>query len=195
MDHLETLCKVLNFFMGMLTMYLLRVGWTRYRNWRGGDHTMPTLGISKRALTWVGVILILFGSIFVGVQSNNTDKAVRDLTLQTQDCYRQFSEALQARTKIAAEDKAVYQKQRDALVANDEAMLKWLSTLLNPPPDIAALPQQDQRRRDWGIAITQEFNNVMTNSRVIVAQAREQEQKSDAERQQHPLPQPTCGMQ
>lgn len=195
---LDTLCKVLNFFMGMLATYVLQVGWARYKNWkRDGESPLPRLRLpklSRRSTVWLAVVLVVGGSIGLGVQSYQTDRAVRDLTLQTQDCYRQFSETLNARSSIAKEDTAVFRQQRDALAANDAAMFVWLSTLLSPPPEIAALPPNDQRRRDWSISVTRDFNKVMISSQRIIGEAHQREVVSDKERLDHPLPQPTCGL-
>lgn len=189
--NLETLCKILNVLLGMLLMYVIQFGWAHYKKWRGSSRPLPK--INKRVPLWMAMVVVLAGSLFIGVQVNTTQNQVRDITIQTQDCYRQFAEAIQARSKIGAEDTAVLRKQRDALISNDAAMSTWLSSLLNPPPEIAALPQQDQRRRDWSVAVTQDFNRVMANSQRIIAEARQQEVKSDQERQANPLPQPSCG--
>jgi len=191
----EIVFYILNFLMGMLAGYLLRLCWVKHQIKEGCELTMPTFKMNRRATLVVGVLVILAGTLFTGVQSWQTDRAIRQLTMETQRCYREFSESLEARRSIAAEDAVVSRKQRDAFAANDEAMLTWLSTLLNPPPDIAALSPQDQRRREWSIGITQEFNKVMASSRSIVVEAREQERESDEERKQHPLPEPTCGLE
>lgn len=194
---LDTLCKILNVVLGMLIMYVGEHAWARYKNWkRDGESPLPRLRLpqlSRRKTVWLAVVLVLVGSIGLGVQSHRTDIAVRDLTMQTQQCYREFAEAIQAARTISKTDKAVYRNTRDALIANDEAMLKWLTTLLSPPPEIAALPQQDQRRRDWNISVTQDFNKVMVNSQRIIGEARDQERKSDKELEANPLPAPTCG--
>lgn len=189
--NLETLCKVLNVLLGMLLMYVLQFGWAHYKKWRGSNKPLPK--INKHIPVWMAMAVVLAGSLFVGVEVNTTQHQVRDVTVQTQDCYRQFSEALQARSRIAAEDTIVLRKQRDALIANDEAMFAWISILLSPPPEIAALPQQDPRRQAWGISVTNDFNRVMTNSLRIIAEARQQEVNNDSQRAQHPLPEPNCG--
>lgn len=196
---LDTLCKILNVLLGMLIMYVGEHAWARYKNWeRDGEPVLPKFRVprlSRRATVWLATGLVVAGSIGLGMQSYQTDRAVRDLTMQTQQCYRQFAEAIQARSAVSKADKVVYRNTRDALIANDEAMSTWLTTLLSPPPEIAALPQTDQRRRDFNVSVTQDFNTVMVNSKVIIGEARAQEAKSDKELEENPLPEPTCGTQ
>lgn len=192
--EIETLCKILNFFMGMLATYVLQVGWARYRNWRhDGDRPLPKLSLSRRGAVWFATGVVLLGSILVGVQSFQTDNAVRHLTLQTQDCYRQFSEALQARADIASEDNALDRAQQQALATTQVALYTLINTLLNPPPELAALPPNDQRRELFSLQATQRFYTVLNDSNRIITESITQQQANDALRQQHPIPKPTCG--
>lgn len=187
---LETLCKVLNFFMGMLAMYLVQIGWKRFRRRR---HDLPVPRWGRRAALLVAVVVVVAGSFLLGLQTHNTQRQVRDISLQMQRCQRELFSALIARSAISMENDQQSRKQRDAFAKSDDAMATWIGTLLSPPPQIAALAPDDPRRREWGIAVTQPFNDALADSRRVVAESRAQELANDAERLQHPIPQPTCG--
>jgi hypothetical protein len=190
----EIFCNILNFLMGMLTMYVLRLGFVRYR----GNRPMPKITIPKidrRITLGLAIVLIILGSLFVGIQSYQTDRDIRDLTLETQQCYREFATGIEANRKLARENEMLSRQQRTALADTQGALYIWLNKLLNPPPDIALLPTTDQRRRDYNLTISHEFNQTLSQNSKIIADSRAQELVNDEERKQHPLPEPTCGLE
>lgn len=101
-------------------------------------------------------------------------------TRQGLECQRQFTEALRARSVVALQD-------QQANVRAQEALQLWIFSLLNPPPNIKDLPQDDPARREWGIHLTEQY--LATVDTIAKERA-----ANEAIRQQHPLPEPTCGL-
>jgi hypothetical protein len=166
------------FVAGMFVARAWHCAKNRYLNWSyGADMPQPKWGVRGTAL--IGAVILLTGSVFVGVQTQNNATTIRNLTTQTQECYRQFSVALRARSAIGLENDQLSRVQRDA-IAN------WLGALLNPPSEIRDLPQTAPARREWGLKVTQQYF-------AIIDDARKQEIANDQERAQHPLPEPNCG--
>lgn len=193
---LDTLCKIMNFVMGMLATYLLQIGWARYRAWRtkSDKPVAPvTFKLPRRATVWLGTVLIILGSVFVGVQSVRTDAAVRALTMQTQQCYREFAEALSARSQIGLENDTLGRQQIEALASTQTGLYKFLTALITPPPDIATLPTTDQRRKDWSLGVTLQFNEILGSSNAIIGASLDRQAQLDIDREQHPYPEPNCG--
>lgn len=80
----------------------------------------------------LGWVLITAAVLYVGVK--------------TQDAHNQAVEASRSATAVATQTQ------------NCERALKlWLTTLLNPPPDIAKLPINDPVRQKWGVSTTQVY--------------------------------------
>jgi hypothetical protein len=190
----ETLCKILNFVMGMLAMLVLQQIANRYAAWRANKtNWIPEL--KRRGTLWIAAVLVILGSLFVGVQSYQTDQAVRDLTRETQRCYREFATSIDANRKIGRENDELSRQQRDALGDTQMALSHWLGQLLTPPVEIAELPSTHPRRRDFNLKITREFNEILTNNSQTISNARDKELANEEERKLHPFPKPTCGVE
>lgn len=80
----------------------------------------------------LGWVLVTAGVLYVGVK--------------TQDAHDQAVAASRQATAVALQTQNC-----------EKALKKWLTTLLNPPPDIAVLPANDPARQAWGISTTQVY--------------------------------------
>ncbi len=125
----------------------------------------PKVRINKM---WAGWVVVTLAVAFVGVK-----------TQQTWDCQSQFAAVLKTRSELSAQDNKLDGIERDALQT-------LVSQALSPPPDIAPLPPDDPKRQAWGREITLDYFNT-------VQDARNQRDANQKEREQHPLPEPSCG--
>jgi hypothetical protein len=181
------------FVLGVVAVYVWNCAKTKYLN-RRNRITSPSPSFGRRGIVLLAVAFIVFGAISVGVQSERTHNEVRAISMETQRCYREFAEAIQARSAIGLENDALSREQRAALADNQVALREWLGALLNPPPEIAALPPSSPPRRDWGIAISNKFNERLAVNNNTISEANAKQLANDEERKQHPLPEPTCGI-
>lgn len=77
----------------------------------------------------LGWVLITAAVLYVGVQ--------------TRDAHDQAVAATRQATAVAVQTQTC-----------ERALKTWLTTLLNPPPDIAKLPINDPTRQAWGVSTT-----------------------------------------
>lgn len=183
---MEILCIVMNMAIGSLGTYL----WLRFVGPHYGTK-VKVPHVNRRTLVALAVVVWLLGSTLIAVQSFKTDREVRDLTLGTRDCFRQLTTALTVNNQIRKQNDDLSMTQRDALAKTQTALYKWLSVLLTPPADIAALPDQDQRRRDFNIGISRDFSDELVDSNRVIADAAATQVRLEASRV--PLPELTCG--
>lgn len=170
-------------FWGRHFCLLARAVWLdKHRpNGDGTRHQRP--GINR---TWVSSLLALVvvgWSIYqIQVTSNKTttnSEHTDKLSEEVKQCQKEFNTALKERSQIQVEN--------DDLAARDRAALRdWLSTLLQPPPDLAKLPSSDPVRQAWSIGVTQQYMHWAAD----IEQRRGDLAKK---RQEHQLPEPTCG--
>lgn len=141
---------------------------------RDGKFEWPKL--RKQFWAWV---IIFAALLYIGYQNQQVRNDVVDLSNQTAECQKQFTTALSA---IAAANVS------DLKLTNNkiDAGARWLGTLLNPPPDIAALGDDTPERKQWAIGLTGDYLNEL-------ARIQTEQKKNDEIRHDHPLPQPTCG--
>lgn len=153
----------------------------------GEKHHMPSVN-----RTWLASAIalgVVAWSIFqIEVTARRTDTIINDartFSAQVKDCQREFNAALAARSKIAADNDKWSAIQRKALG-------DWLFEILNPPPDIGQIRatdpnfQSNPRYQQWGIDVTQHYYTIINH-------AQREQDDNIAEREQHPLPEPTCG--
>jgi hypothetical protein len=79
----------------------------------------------------------------------------------------------------------VNKANNDLSVRGDNAGALWIGTLLQPPPNIAALPMDSPQRRQFNIDVT------VTWQKTLNAIADER-RANDAELARNPIPQPHC---
>lgn len=117
---------------------------------------------------WVLTVITTMIAVIVGV----------NFAVDVRDCQRQFNESLIARSELA--------EQRNALtVRKDDADAAWLSKILAPPSQIAALPPDNPERRAYGLQVTTEWQ-------AELASIDSERDRNDLERMAHPLPSPGC---
>lgn len=118
----------------------------------------------------------------IQTQADRTTDVINDartFAVQVKDCQREFNEAIRLRSRLSEEDSRLSLTQRDALA-------NWLRDLLNPPPNIAALPGNDPIRQQWAVDTTERYY-------AIIKKAQDDQVKLADYRAAHPLPEPTCG--
>lgn len=141
---------------------------------RDGKLKWPQL--RKSFWAWV---LIFAALLYIGYQNQQVRNDVVDLSRNTADCQKQFNSAIRAIADANVSDLKLINKKIDAGAV-------WLGTLLNPPPQIAALGDDTPERKQWAIGLTGDYLNEL-------ARIQTEQQKNDELRQKNPLPQPTCG--
>lgn len=141
----------------------------------GGRHRRG-LGVNR---VWAAGAVAVFILGLVMVQTQQTADYQRRLASEVQSCQREFFEALRARSAITTENDRLSREERTAFA-------DWLRELLNPPPDIAALDQDDLRYQQWGLGVTEFYYSKIKG-------AEDQQRENERERSASPLPEPTCG--
>lgn len=104
-------------------------------------------------------------------------------TQENANCVREFNQILRVRAQITEDNDHWSAVQRKALG-------DWLKDILNPPADMLQLRRQDPndpRYQQWAFDTTEHYS-------VIIQQAQTEQDENAAERKQHPLPAPTCGL-
>lgn len=163
-----TVSGLARFLVGFGAAFLLRYLWCKYKQ---PDTTIawPYIGIV------VGVLVILWSSF----QSQQAYTLAQQTALEVRDCQREFNSALQARVKITSENDELSQTQR-------RIVFNWIHDLIFPPEPYAGMDPNDPRRQQFGIALT-----IKTEHEFQASLNRQDELQK--QRDQHPLPDPTCG--
>lgn len=94
-------------------------------------------------------------------------------------CQLQFQATMADLIAIGKEDRALTERK-------ETADGKWLTSVLSPPPVIAAMAINDPRRREYGIKVSQEWSSELA----AVQHGRE---ANEIERSQKKLPPIDCG--
>lgn len=156
---LFSLTGLLAFGLGVISVY----AWNRAKMLFKKDAPHP-----RFKTMWVGWIVVTLAIMFVGVKAQDA-----------WDCNKQFGDALRARSALADSNNKLDGIDRDA-------SFQFLTALLNPPPEIKALPQGDPKGQAY-------YSAVSTKYIVTITDTRNQRASNDRERAAHPLPEPTCG--
>lgn len=162
------------------------------------DKTHPLPDGRKRhapeiSRVWVGGLVALGVVGYVLLQVNQTEDHYRSLGDEMRRCQTEFTTALTKRSEITTRNDELSRQQRDLFAELDELHGVWLTRLITPPPDIAALPPTDQRRQDYGITVTRIYNERATKLRDEVRAIIGEQKRLADERARNPLPEPECG--
>lgn len=137
-------------------------------------------------LNWLIGAMAVLAIVYIGVKTQQTydmttgqAEQAKVFARQVQDCQRDFNAALKARSNYSDKEDQFASEERDALN-------KWLTTAVNPPPEVAKLPTTDPIYQRWALDITQDY---LANLKTI----EDQRQKAVDDRNAHPLPEPACG--
>lgn len=132
-------------------------------------------------LPWrlAGIAIGISAMIVVTMQTQVAYDTAKRTAQEVQDCQREFNQALRSRVRISNENDEISQTQRRIL-------FDWIHNLIFPPPPYDRMVTNDPRRQDYGLTVT-----INTESALKRSFARQDELQ--AERDSHPLPDPTCG--
>jgi len=153
------------FTIGHLGYFMLGVATAGIWHWVKARFQRKTIIIHWK---YLGVPLALCIIGYVAAQNQ-----------QNADCVREFNQVLRVRSGISMENDRLSRVERTAFA-------EWLRVLLNPPPEIAALADDDPRYQEWGRTITQHYY-------VQIKSIEDQQDANDRVRADNPLPEPTCG--
>lgn len=174
LGQLATRESLLAFIVGSAATFVFcRLKWNSMSNMPTSNNKNDTSFPHRVRNIWLAWGVIVLAVLAIGWRQESA-------TRHNLDCQRQFTEALRARSVVAQQD-------QQANVRAQEALQLWIFSLLNPPPDIKDLPQDDPARREWGIKLTQDYL-------ATVDAIGKERAANEVIRQQNPLPQPTCGM-
>ena len=126
-----------------------------------------------------GIAIGIASIVYVSLQTQVAYNTAKETAQEVQDCQREFNDALKARARIGSENDEISQTQRRIL-------FDWIHRLIFPPPPYNEMETNDPRRQQYGFAITIETEQALGRSF-----ARQDELQR--ERDQKPLPDPTCG--
>lgn len=165
---------------------LLRVCWLdRHQPLPDGSHRSKLRAVMIDARWFAGAIAISVAAWSVFQTQENTNQAAR-ITVEakvfaekTRECQKILIQSITASRKLSNEYNALSAQQRDAVS-------DWISTLLSPPPNIAALDGADPVRQNWAIGVTAQFHATIQRSQIEQA-------RNDEQRRAHQLPDPDCG--
>lgn len=148
--------------------------------------------ISGYSRTWLAglVTVATIGYVLLTAQSAR-DQTVA-LQLNQARCSEQFRDALKARADITNQDSDLSNRISDIRSDIDETTGNWINRLLNPPPEIALLSDEDPRKTSWKVDVTVVyFQRTKALREQIAKMADERKQLADW-RQDHPLPDIKC---
>jgi hypothetical protein len=120
-------------------------------------------------IVWAIVVVVTMVMVVVGV----------GFASDVKNCQQQLITAINARSQLAVQ-------QNDLNVAQSDAESAWIGALLQPPPDIVILPQDNPERRAWSIRITDDYSRTLIDIKARRA-------ANDKQRSDNPLPEPNCG--
>lgn len=127
----------------------------------------------------VGIAIGVTAIVIVSLQSSDAYNLARQTSQEVQDCQKEFNAALQARAQITSENDELSQTQR-------RIVFNWIHDLIFPPEPYASMNPNDPRRQQFGLSLT------INTEREFQASLNRQDELQKA-RDQHPLPDPTCG--
>lgn len=128
---------------------------------------------------YIGIVIGCCAIIVTTLQSSSAYNTAKTTAHEVQDCQREFNQALRDRSKITSENDELSQVQR-------RIVFDWIHDLIFPPEPYASMTTDDQRRQDYGLALT-----INTEHTFKASLARQEELQRQRERK--PLPDPLCG--
>lgn len=126
-----------------------------------------------------GIVIGVAALIISSIQGQIAYTTARDAALEGRRCVQELRGALDARAAVAAENDEVSQDQRRFL-------WDWIHGIIAPPPPYNTMDTNDPRRQTYGIGLTQDLDRELMESFA-------RQDKLQAERDRHPIPDPTCG--
>ena len=138
--------------------------------------------VHKLRSLWILWSLILVLTGYIGFQQHETAQRVQRISLDVQDCQKEFQETLKARSEAG-------DKQDEWARRKSQAIAGWFRDLLFPPPDILQLRQSDPnnpRYQEWAIGVTSKYL-------ALIDQAEKEQNAAMRERMSNPYPEPKCG--
>lgn len=154
----------------------------------GRKHRMP--GINHM---WAGGLLTLAVLGYVLLQVEQTEQHYRELGDEMRRCQVEFHTALVARSAITTENDRLSREQRDLLVNSEKAEAEWISQIIDLPPEIASLPDNDPRIQQYGQVITRVYRERIDKINTRLAEISEHQRQLAQKRAENPLPEPSCG--
>lgn len=184
---------VVGALVGAVTMHLYQ----RYQC-RRADQRHPLPNGRKRHppglnRVWLGGLLTLVVLGYVLLQVEQTEHHYRELGDEMRRCQVEFHTALVARSAITTENDRLSREQRDLLVDSEQAGAQWISRIINLPPEIAALPDDDPRVQAYGRTITRAYFEQVSEINKRLAEISEHQRQLAQKRADNPLPEPSCG--
>ena len=158
-------------------------GWQQIKCWYLSKKTGKLIRPPGFNPLVIAISVALVGFLYISTQSSQNAGAVRELALKTQECQKQFNEALQIRGQITQDNDKWSMVQRDA-------MATWIHDLIFPPPPYNTMELDDPRRQAWDLLRTRDADR-------IVSQAQEEQRLNEIERNkpENQYPEPTCGLE
>lgn len=157
-----------DFIVGFVAAILLNFWWCRRKN--------KPININWR---YVGIVLGLAMMVFISLQTQVAYNLAKETATEVRDCQKQFNSALQARAQITTENDEISQNQR-------KIIFDWIHDLIRPPEPYFSMDPNDPRRQQWGIDRT-------INTEHNFQQSLNRQEELQSQREQHALPDPTCG--
>lgn len=195
-DVLETIYSA-PFLVGLLVGVIAERSYSHARaRWMDRHHPLDGCKhhtVSPISPMWVAGLVLAATLGYVLLQTNNTEERYRQLANNMESCQREFNSALAEQAAAMGQDNTLSRQQRKLLAERSQLESEWIESLIDPPPDIAKLPDIDPRRIAWAADVTRiYFGHAAALDKQIDAVS-EQQVAMDAERRNHPLPDPTCG--
>ena len=155
---------------------------------RWQDRRNPLPGGRRRRMPALSRVWVA-GAAVVAVLAYQIVQAQRLAT-----CQQQFADALVDRASISVENDRLSLAQRELLAENQRAEAHWISELLHPSdPAVAALPLDDPRRQEWGLAVSNQFFSLAASLADKIAAISAEQLTNDRQRAAARIPDPTCG--
>lgn len=137
--------------------------------------------IPKPTAKQVMYALLAIAFIWTLYSTNETQRAITQVQARELECYAEFNDVIKLRGDANTSD-------LDLIDSKIDAGSLWLNTLLNPPPEIAALPDQAPERKQYGLGKTGDYLNELKRIRL-------EQIRNDEIRRLNPLPEANCGKQ
>lgn len=171
-------------FLGSRTWEVVKVCRADKRNPLPGGKKRSkwrAIQIDPRWLTGLIAVSFLSWSVYT-TQANATANSrnaaeAKAFAAETRQCQKVLIVAINAGRTVTTEYNRQSQEQRTALS-------DWLRTLLQPPPDIAALPGNDPVRQQWAVDVTSNYFQTIQRS---------QSEQAVTDASRPALPDPDCG--
>lgn len=189
----------IGFALGYLTRYLWchwHARWLdRHRPFADGHrHRRPQIN-----RTWIGGGLALMAVAFSLVSTQDT----RDRTLEnvrntealaksTLDCENRLTAAIVADHNLQMENDALAADERELTNQSLRAASDYLTLVVTPPQNIFDLHTTDPKYQEWARGVTQQYLDKLMTVQQKLQAISDKREAVVAERNQHPLPSPTC---